>query len=167
MAHDDGTESLLLQLRVELDPSDDESVAIQRWFPDAGHERAPTREQLDSFGWRYLRAGRTNAAGILDGPASAVRTLLDSADLGGQKNALVSLLTQFNEELGGSESIANLLERVAKHLSRAMPQEVHSTDFTVRSTADPRRTFWGTSPCSSIERIVLYLSLSSPTVSVN
>lgn len=143
VAHEDGTESLLLQLRVELDPSDDESVAIQRWFPDAGHERAPTREQLESFGWRYLRAGRTNAAGILDGPASAVRTLLDAADLGGQKNALVSLLTQFNEELGGSESIANLLERVAKHLSRAMPQEVHSTDFTVRSTADPEKDVLG------------------------
>lgn len=143
VAQGDETESLQLQLRVELDPSDDEAVAIHRWFPDAGHERAPTREQLESFGWRYLRASRANATNVLDGPASAVRTLLESADLGGQRNALVSLLTQFNEELGESEPIVDLLERVAKHLSRAMPKDVHSTDFAVRSTADPEKDVLG------------------------
>jgi putative ATP-dependent endonuclease of OLD family len=42
IAEDGTTESLHVQLSVEQDPEDDDTVAIRRWFPRAGHERAPT-----------------------------------------------------------------------------------------------------------------------------
>lgn len=54
IAEDQVTESLWVQMVIESDPEDDEAVSIRRWFPESGHERAPSREQLEEFGWRYL-----------------------------------------------------------------------------------------------------------------
>lgn len=141
---DDGaTESLHLQLSVEQDPEDEDSVAIRRWFPQAGHERGPSSKQLDGFGWRFLPATRGVTASSLDGRDSALRTLLGATDLGDQRASLVGLIEQFNTELGSSENIVELLQRVAGHLSRAMPRPVASADLAVRSTADPETDVLG------------------------
>ncbi|MDO5285408.1 MAG: AAA family ATPase [Actinomycetia bacterium] len=139
-SEDQETESLKVQLRVERDPSDDQAVVIQRQFPEGGHNRAPTREQLESFGWRQIRASRANSSGPLD---SAIRTLLESADLGDRKKILIDLLAQFNDQLGKSTPIADLLDRVAQHLRGAMPHEVTSSDFIVQSTTDPDKDVLG------------------------
>ena len=74
---------------------------------------------------------------MMEGAHSPVRTLLAAADLGTNEEGLRTLLNQFNEELSGNESVSDLLERVAKHLSRAMPRSVSREDFTVRSVTDP------------------------------
>ncbi|WP_336649097.1 ATP-dependent nuclease [Microbacterium sp. MMO-10] len=130
------SEHLWMQMIVETDPDDDEAITVRRWFPESGHERAPNRNQLDEFGWRYLRANRGSS--MMEGAHSPVRTLLAAADLGSNEEALKTLLTQFNEQLSGNESVADLLDRVAKHLSRAMPRAVTREDFAVRSTTDPK-----------------------------
>lgn len=135
IGQDQTTEYLWVQMVVEQDPDDDEAVAVRRWFPESGHERAPTREQLEAFGWRYLKA--TRGASMMDGAHSPVRTLLAAADLGENEDGLKTLLDQFNEKLAGNESVAELLSRVASHLSRAMPRAVTKDDFTVRSVSDP------------------------------
>src|SRR5690606_20506841 len=72
IADDQSTEYLWVQMTVEVDPEDDETVAIRRWFPESGHDRAPTREQLEAFGWRYLKA--TRGASMMEGAHSPVRT---------------------------------------------------------------------------------------------
>ena len=122
-------------MRVEADSEDEETVTIRRWFPESGHERTPNREQLEEFGWRYLRA--TRGASIRDGAHSPVRTLLAAADLGSNEEGLTALLDQFNEKLAGNESVSELLDRVATHLSRSMPRTVSQDDFSVRSVTDP------------------------------
>ncbi|WP_137803098.1 AAA family ATPase [Kocuria sp. 2SI] len=129
------TEYLWVQMRVEADPEDEETVTIRRWFPESGHERTPNREQLEEFGWRYLRA--TRGASIMDGAHSPVRTLLAAADLGSNEEGLKALLDQFTEKLAGNESVSELLDRVATHLSRSMPRTVSQDDFSVRSVTDP------------------------------
>lgn len=129
------TEYLWVQMRVEADPEDEETVTIRRWFPESGHERTPNREQLEEFGWRYLRA--TRGASIMDGAHSPVRTLLAAADLGSNEEGLKALLDRFNEKLAGNESVSELLDRVATHLSRSMPRTVSQDDFSVRSVTDP------------------------------
>jgi len=129
------TEYLWVQMRVEADSEDEETVTIRRWFPESGHERTPNREQLEEFGWRYLRA--TRGASIMDGAHSPVRTLLAAADLGSNEEGLKALLDQFNEKLAGNESVSELLDRVATHLSRSMPRTVSQDDFSVRSVTDP------------------------------
>jgi len=135
ITEDQEGEYLWVQMVVELDPEDDEAVAIRRWFPESGHERAPNREQLEAFGWRYLKA--TRGTSIMDGPHSPVRTLLSAADLGTNEDGLKALLDQFNEELAGNKSVGELLGRVAGHLSRSMPRAVTEEDFSVRSVTDP------------------------------
>ena len=77
---DQVSESLWIQMRVELNPEDSETVAVQRWFPESGHKRAPSREQLEAFGWRYLRA--TRGSSMVEGKHSPIRTLLAAANLG-------------------------------------------------------------------------------------
>jgi putative ATP-dependent endonuclease of OLD family len=129
------SEYLWVQMIVEAHPEDDEAVTVRRWFPESGHERAPSREQLEEFGWRYLRASRGSS--MMDGARSPVRTLLAAADLGTSEEELEVLLNQFNEQLSGNESVGQLLERVAKHLSRAMPRSLTRDDFSVRSVTDP------------------------------
>lgn len=137
VAEDGVSESLTIQLVCESDPSDADAVLIRRWFPEAGHERTPTREQIAAFGWRYMRSNRAGSTAMLDGPDSAVRTLLDATDLGKSRESLVKLLKDFNEQLGGAEPVEDLLARVATHLSRSMPKEVSAKDLMVQSTADP------------------------------
>jgi putative ATP-dependent endonuclease of OLD family len=135
IAEDQTSEYLWVQMVVEADPEDDEAVTIRRWFPESGHERAPTREQLEAFGWRYLKA--TRGTSMIEGAHSPVRALLAAADLGTNQDGLKKLLDQFNEELAGNESVGELLLRVADHLSRAMPRAVAKDDFAVRSVTDP------------------------------
>lgn len=135
IARDQVSEYLWVQLVVESDPDDDDSVTIRRWFPEGGHERAPSREQLEAFGWRFLKA--TRGASMMDGAHSPVRTLLASADLGTNEDGLKVILDQFNEKLAGNESVGELLGRVASHLSRSMPRAVAKDDFSVRSVTDP------------------------------
>ncbi|SEI11383.1 MULTISPECIES: ATP-binding protein [unclassified Leifsonia] len=135
IADDQVSEYLWVQMAVEQDPDDDEAVNIRRWFPEGGHERAPSREQLEAFGWRYLKA--TRGASMMDGAHSPVRALLSAANLGNNEDGLKSLLNQFNDELAGNESVSDLLERVAGHLSRSMPRTLTKDDFAVRSVTDP------------------------------
>lgn len=135
ITEDHEREYLWVQMVVEVDPEDDEAVTIRRWFPESGHERAPSREQLEAFGWRYLKA--TRGASMMEGAHSPVRTLLAAADLGNNEDGLKETLEKFNEELAGNESVGELLSRVAGHLSRAMPRAVAKEDFTVRSITDP------------------------------
>lgn len=141
IAEDQESESLWVQMRVEADPEDDEAVTVRRWFPESGHERGPGREQLEAFGWRYLRA--TRGPSMMEGSLSPVRTLLASADLGANEEGLKDLLKQFNEQLDGNESVSELLDRVATHLNRAMPREVSREDFSIRSVADPESDVLG------------------------
>lgn len=135
IAEDKVSEYLWVQMVVEPSPEDEEAVSIRRWFPESGHERAPSREQLEAFGWRFLKA--TRGASMMDGAHSPVRTLLAAADLGTNEDGLKAILGQFNEELAGNETVGELLGRVAGHLSRSMPRPVEKDDFSVRSVTDP------------------------------
>ncbi|WP_371174470.1 ATP-dependent nuclease [Buchananella felis] len=135
IADDQASEYLWVQMLVEVDPEDDEAVTVRRWFPESGHQRAPSREQLEAFGWRFLKA--TRGSSMIEGAHSPVRTLLAAADLGTDEDKLRTILEQFNEKLAGNESIGNLLDRVAAHLSRAMPRAIAKHDFAVRSVTDP------------------------------
>jgi len=135
IAENQVSERLWVQMRVEIDPDDEEALTVRRWFPESGHGRSPSREQLEEFGWRYLRA--TRGTSLMEGPHSPVRTLLTAANLGGNEEGLRSLLDQFNEELDKNESVDELLERVARHLNRSMPRAVTRESFSVRSVTDP------------------------------
>jgi putative ATP-dependent endonuclease of OLD family len=139
----DKSESMRVQLVVAVDPEDAESVTIRRWFPEAGHDRPPTREQLAAFGWRYLPATRGATAASLDGPNSALQALLTATDLGSEKEKLTGYLEAFNAELGVSTTIGKLRQAVASHLSKAMPKRIEREDLAVRTASDPEDSVLG------------------------
>ena len=129
------SEDLRVQLTVDIDPDDEGAVLIRRWFPDGGHRRSPNRDQIEAFGWRYLRATRTPNG--FEGPRGPVRALLAAAELGLDRARMQDLLVRFNAELAESPAIADLLHRVTEHLSRAMPRPIDEQDLVVRSNTDP------------------------------
>lgn len=133
----DQSESLRVQLVIAADPDGDQAITVRRWFPEAGHDRTPTREQLAAFGWRYLPATRGTSASSLDGPNSALQALLAAIDLGAEKTVLTGLLDNFNSELGSSTTITGLRGDVATHLSKAMPRTIAQDNLSVRTAADP------------------------------
>lgn len=156
IGEDQSTEYLWTQMNIAIDPEDDEGITIRRWFPEGGHERTPTRAQLDAFGWRLLRATRSSS--MIEGAHSPVRTLLSAADISANEKRLKDLVDEFNEELAGNASVGDLLERVADHLSRAMPRAMVREDFSVRSTTDPSSDV--------LQDVTLFLNRGSESISL-
>jgi putative ATP-dependent endonuclease of OLD family len=139
----DRSESLRVRMTAAADPDDAETVTIQRWFPEAGHDRPPSREQMAAFGWRFLPATRGTAAASLDGERSALHTLLRAIDFGAETKDLAALLEGFNAKLGASERAVSLRSSVASHLSRAMPRLVSQDDISLRTASDPQEDVLG------------------------
>jgi putative ATP-dependent endonuclease of OLD family len=159
VAPDDYTESMRVQLAVAVDEDDAETVTIRRWFPEGGHPRPPTRDQLVAFGWRYLPATRGASATALEGPASALQSLLKAIDLGTEKATLTELLDKFNVMLEQSTAIQQLRTTAAGHLSRAMPRPISDSDLAVRTSTDPTDDTLG-NVAMFFERDGKYVSLS-------
>lgn len=136
---------LVVRLEVTVDPEDEDSVLISRWFPGRGEVRSPSREQLTAFGWRYLPALRQVSASHFDGAAGAVRALLRAveADLGATESKLAELLDSFNTELAASRPLADLRGNIAEHLSSSMPRTVEPDDLAVRTAGDPSESVLG------------------------
>ncbi|WP_408995891.1 ATP-dependent nuclease [Streptomyces europaeiscabiei] len=130
-------ESLTVRLDVALADDDPEAVVIERVLTGTADRRAPTREQIDALGWRYLSATRGAGSAQLDGPNSALRLLLDGIDMGTEKTDLASLLGDFNAKLHTSERLTDLRNKIAQHLAKAMPRPIISDDLAVRTAADP------------------------------
>ena len=139
----DRSESLQVRLTAAADPDDAEAVTIRRWFPDAGHDRPPSREQVAAFGWRFLPATRGTAAAALDGERSALHALLKAIDFGAETAELAALLEGFNAKLAVSERITDLRSKVASHLSMAMPRTIAQEDISLRTAADPQEDVLG------------------------
>lgn len=129
---------LLLRLEVSRVEGDAESVLIDRYFPDSGNRRQPTRDQLTVIGWQYLPADRSNSADYMEGKRSAFRMMLDSVDVGEDKDALEVLLESFNQKLADNTALQSLREEVASHLSRAVPRSYNADGLTIRTSADPQ-----------------------------
>lgn len=137
VAPNSGAQKLRIQLSASAVDDDPDAIVVRRFFPDAGHDRGPTRAQQQAFGWRYLPATRNASASALDGANSALRTLLGSLDLGTDEEKLAEVLETFNAALGANETVVSLKQRVSMHLSKAMPRSVEEQDLAVRTASDP------------------------------
>ncbi|MBB4684438.1 ATP-dependent nuclease [Amycolatopsis jiangsuensis] len=152
-------ESLRLRLTAAADPDDPELLTIERWFPDSGHQRSPSREQFAAIGWRYLPATRTANAAQLDGPKSAWQALLSAVDLGEARTSLAGLLQQFNTTLSSSVTLEQLRGQIAAHLSKSMPTGVAADELVVRTSADPA--------VSALENVSLFFDRGGQHVPVS
>ena len=143
VAATDHEETLRIRLTAAVNTDDPEALDIRRWFPEAGHPRGPSREQLLAFGWRYLSATRGTSVTSFEGPNGALRTLFEAIELGVEQAQLAKLLGDFNSSLGTSSKLNELRGNVATHLSKAMPRIVSKEDLAVRTAADPEQDVLG------------------------
>ncbi|MFD5342548.1 ATP-dependent endonuclease [Streptomyces anulatus] len=132
-----GSASLTVCLEVAPSEDDLEAVVIHRVLSGTADRRAPTRQQLDSFGWRYLPATRGTSGAQLGGPNSALQLMFDSLDMGAERAVLTQILGDFNDKLHVNESLTDLREKIARHLAKAMPRAIATDDLAVRTAADP------------------------------
>ncbi|SIT72504.1 ATP-dependent endonuclease [Microbacterium sp. RU33B] len=129
---------LAIQLEARVADDDGESVTIERFFPDSGSRRGPSREQLQTIGWRYLPANRTSGADYMEGRFSPLRSMLQTAAAEEELGDLGGLLEQFNETLAASPALTALRADIAAHLSRAVPRTYTDDSLVLRTKADPR-----------------------------
>lgn len=134
---DSGAASLTVRLDVQPNEDDTEAVVIHRVLTGTADRRAPTRQQLDAFGWRYLPATRGTSGAQLGGPNSALQLMFDSLDMGAERAVLTGILGDFNDKLHVSESLTEFRKKIAEHLAKAMPRPVTADDLAVRTAADP------------------------------
>ena len=128
---------LTIELEVRVADGDDKEVIIDRFFPDAGTRRSPSRDQLEVIGWRYLPATRSSAADFMDGKTSPLRAMLNAVDLGAGSTALVTLMDTFHEDLEVNPALSELREQIAQHLSKSLPRTITKDTLALRTSADP------------------------------
>ncbi|WP_329315686.1 AAA family ATPase [Streptomyces sp. NBC_01278] len=138
-----GSASLTVRLDVAPNEDDLEAVVIQRVLTGTADRRAPTRQQLDAFGWRYLPATRGTSGAQLGGPNSALQLMFDSLDMGAERAVLTQILGDFNDKLHVNESLTDLRRKIAGHLTKAMPRAIAADDLAVRTAADPGASVLG------------------------
>lgn len=134
---EDEPDYLVVRLEARIPEGDADGVAIERYFPDSGNRRGPSREQMQTIGWRYLPANRTNAADYMDGKNSPFRAMLESVDVGDELQDLGGLLDQFNDRLEANSALVQLRHEIAAHLSRSIPRAYTEDSLAIRTAADP------------------------------
>ncbi|GAB2731862.1 ATP-dependent nuclease [Nocardioides pakistanensis] len=137
--HFDGAEpaKLTIELEVRISEEDEKEVVVDRFFPDAGARRSPSRDQLEVIGWRYLPATRSTAVDFMDGKHSPLRAMLNAVDLGTGSTALVSLMDTFHKDLESNPALTQLREEIAQHLSRSLPRTMDKDALALRTAVDP------------------------------
>ena len=128
---------LTIELEVRVSEEDEKEVVIDRFFPDAGTRRSPSRDQLEVIGWRYLPATRSTAADFMEGKSSPLRAMLNAVELGNSSTALVSLMNTFHDDLEANPALTTLREQIAQHLSRSLPRTIDKDALALRTTIDP------------------------------
>ncbi len=124
-------EVLRVAVEATIDPADPELVVVRRYFPDAGHAKAPSREQLKTIAFRFVPAARSLFRELGTGSGGAVRSLLASLDLAADAASLQTAADGYNAALDGSTVLSQFRSDVATALSAALPTAVTAADVRV------------------------------------
>lgn len=129
-------EVLVVAIEATLDPSDPDQKTVKRYFPDGGHERAPTTDQLMAIGFRFVPAARSLFRELGGASGGAVRSLLSGLDLTGDAAALKAAADWYRTTLDGSTALKDFRGELAEALTAALPQLVKQEDVRVVSEAE-------------------------------
>lgn len=127
------TDSLIVQLRVDVDEK--ETVSISRVAPQSGTGRQLSRAQLAALGWKFLGA-TAQTRDLREDRRSPVDEMLATLELGDEKEAFASAAEVFQQKLDDSGLLKSLRERLAGQLSKALPQKVTTDSLAFVSGAE-------------------------------
>lgn len=129
-------EVLLVAVEASQDPSDPDRVDVRRFFPDAGHAKSPTREQMKAFGFRFVPAARSLVRELGGASGGAVRSLLSDLDLSADAVTLEAAADAYKKALDGSTVLEGFRTEVAAALTNALPTPVVADDVRVVSESE-------------------------------
>ena len=124
-------EVLRVAVEATVDPVDPEQVVVCRHFPNAGHAKAPSREQLKTIAFRFVPAARSLLRELGAGSGGAVRSLLAALDLAADAASLRTAADAYKAALDGSMVLGEFRGDVAAALSSALPTAVTAADVRV------------------------------------
>lgn len=127
---------LRVTVEASIDPVDGETVTTRRYFPDAGHSKAPSREQLKAIGFRFVPAARSLLRELGGTSGGAVRSLLSGLDLTADAAALQTAADAYRDALDASTVLEDFRGTVAAALTEALPVPVQPGDVRVVSDAE-------------------------------
>ncbi len=131
-----GTTTLRVRVQAEVDPADpDTTLAVTRFFPDAGHSRRPSSVQVARLGFLQLAASRSMGR-ELAGAQGVARTLVRNLDVSGDAEGLEAGLAQVRAVLAGSGVIGGFREQLADRLSESLPTPVTKNDVKLVLSSD-------------------------------
>ena len=130
------TETLLISVEASLDPTDPDQVTVRRFFPDGGHNRGPSREQLEAIGFQLVPAARSLVRELGGASGGAVRSLLAGLDLSADAAAFQAAAGQYRKALDSSTALGTFRKDLADALSGALPVPIAETDVRVVSDAE-------------------------------
>ncbi len=129
-------EVLVISLQSTLDLADSEQSVVRRFFPDGGHGRAPTKEQLSTIGFHYVPAARSLLRELGGTPGGVVRSLLSGLDLAADAAALSAAADQYRAAIDGSRALEEFRNELAGALTEALPVPVPAAYVRVVSEAE-------------------------------
>lgn len=127
------TNSLMIQLRVEVDEKG--TVSISRVAPQGGTGRQLSRDQLTAIGWQFLSA-TAQTRELRDDRRNPINQMLRALDLGDEQQAFASVSEMFQQTLDDSKLLKNLRRQLAEQLSKALPQSVTTGSLAFVSGAE-------------------------------
>lgn len=127
---------LRVAIEASVDPADGEVVVVRRYFPDAGHSKAPSREQLKAIGFRFVPAARSLLRELGGTSGGAVRSLLSGLDLTADAPSLAAAADAYRDALDSSTVLDEFRRTVADALTEALPTDVAPGDVRVVSDAE-------------------------------
>ena len=130
---EDGSKSLTIRLLIETDEAG--TVLIRRFAPNGATGRQISREQLLGLGWKFVGAVDTNSRDFRRDRNSTLSDILSSIDLGDEAEPLQQITTQFQKKISDSLTLGDLRQRLAKQLSRAVPEKIEKDDLAFVSEA--------------------------------
>lgn len=129
-------EVLRVAVEATIDPGDPEVITVRRYFPDAGHAKAPTREQLDIMAFRFVPAARSLLRELGGSSGGAVRSLLAGLDLAADAAALQDAADLYRTAIDSSTAIGEFRSSVAEALSSALPTPVVPAHIRVMTESE-------------------------------
>ncbi|MDA8331276.1 MAG: AAA family ATPase [Candidatus Dormibacteraeota bacterium] len=129
-------ETLRISIEATLDPGDPDVKVVRRFFPDSGHMRAPSRQQLEAIGFAYVPPVRSLLRELGSASGGAVRSLLSGLDLGADADALKAAAEQYQATLADSRALKEFRNEMSAALSAALPTPISSDELKVISEGD-------------------------------
>lgn len=132
----EGGEVLAIALEATMSGGEAEQIQIQRYFPDSGHSRPPSRAQMEQLQWMYVAATRSLSRELGAASSGAVRTLLSTIDLDPDRAAFDEATDAFRVALEQSAAISDFRADLAAALTDSLPRAVRLQDLHLSSEAE-------------------------------